>query len=216
MAADSVSNTLSVQVGTPTTEVPADPTLLNATVQAGPQVRLTWRDNATNETGFVVERSINGVDFVQIATPGPRNGTGNVAYVDTTVTAGNTYFYRVFAVNAIGRSVNPTNVDNAIVPAVPLAPTNFRVSVVNIPGPNYSATLTWQAVTNPTNFTIQRATNATFTRNRANFTVSGAARSLTQTINRNTTYYYRIRANDSISGSSAWTNALPFPIRTGP
>ncbi len=56
MAADSVSDTLPVTVGTATTTVPANPTLLTATVQAGPQVRLTWRDNATNETGFVVER----------------------------------------------------------------------------------------------------------------------------------------------------------------
>jgi len=87
---------------------------------------------------------------------------------------------------------------------------------VSAGGNNYRATLTWQAVTNPTNFTIERATNATFTRNRATFTPGGAARSLTQNVNRNTTYYYRIRANSNISGSSAWTNALPFPIRTGP
>jgi hypothetical protein len=223
MAADSVSSTLPVTVGVPTTAVPADPTLLTGTVLSGPRVRLTWRDNATNETGFAVERSINGVDFVQIATPGPRNGTGNVTYTDTTVTAGNTYFYRVWAVNAQGRSVNPTNVTSETVPAIPAAPTNFRVSVVDIPGPSYRATLTW-TYTPPlppapdplTNFTIQRATNATFSRGLSSSTVSGAARTLTQTINRNTTYYYRIRANNSTGGSSAWTNALPFPIRTGP
>ncbi|MGZ8463210.1 MAG: hypothetical protein ACXWWT_10245 [Candidatus Deferrimicrobiaceae bacterium] len=86
----------------------------------------------------------------------------------------------------------------------------------NNPNSNYTATLTWAAATNPTNFTIERATNATFTTGRATFTPSAAARSLTQTVTRNTTYYYRIRANSNISGSSAWANALPFPIRTGP
>jgi hypothetical protein len=220
MAADSVSNTLAVQVGTPTTAVPADPTLLNATVQAGPQVRLVWRDNATNETGFAVERCTGAgcTNFAQIALPGPRNGTGNVTYVDTTVTAGNTYFYRVFAVNAIGPSANPTNVDNAIVPAIPAVPTNFTVSVVKNPtGPNYTATLDWNPYSpNPTNFRIQRATNSTFTRNLNTVNPGGAVRSITQTLNRNTTYYYRIRANDNISGPSAWKNAQPFPIRTGP
>jgi len=35
-------------------------------------------------------------------------------------------------------------------------------------------------------------------------------------VSRNTVYYYRIRANNNISGSSAWVHALPFPIRTGP
>ncbi|MGZ8447560.1 MAG: hypothetical protein ACXWWM_07240 [Candidatus Deferrimicrobiaceae bacterium] len=190
-------------------------------------MRLVWRDNATNETGFVLERctvvppATACSNFAQLATTGPRNGTGNVpAYLDTTVTVGNTYFYRVWAVNAIGRSAAPTNATSAAVPAIPAVPTNFRVSAVKTnpsnPNSNYTATLTWGAATNPTNFTIERATNATFTRGRATFTPSAAARSLTQTISRNTTYYYRIRANSNISGSSAWANALPFPIRTGP
>jgi hypothetical protein len=226
MSADSVSNTLPVTVGVPTTNVPADPTLLNATVQAGPRVRLRWRDNATTpnpETGFAVERctvvppaTICG-NFAQIATPGPNTGTGNVTYFDTTVTPGNTYFYQVWAVNAVGRSLNPTNTDSAIVPAIPAAPTNFRVTVVKNPtGPNYTATLTWEAVPTPDSFTIQRATNSTFTRNLNTVNPGGAVRSLTQTLPPNRTFYFRIRANDDISGSSAWTNALPFPIRTGP
>ena len=62
------------------------PTNLTATLQAGPQVSLTWMDNATNETGFSVERSTDGVTFVQIATAPARNNTGNVTFVDTTVT----------------------------------------------------------------------------------------------------------------------------------
>jgi hypothetical protein len=223
MSADSVSNTFPIQVGTATTAVPANPTLLTATVQAGPQVRLTWRDNATNETGFAVERctvvapATTCSNFAQIAAPGPRNNTGNVTYVDTTVTTGNTYFYQVWAVNAVGRSASATNATSAVVPAIPAAPTNFSVAAVKNPtGPNYTATLTWQAVTNPTNFTIQRARNAAFTTGLASFTPAAAARSLTQTVAPNTTYYYRIRANNNISGSSGWTNALPFPIRTGP
>jgi predicted phage tail protein len=187
-------------------------------VQAGPQVRLTWRDNATNETGFAVERSTDGgATWTQIATPGPRNNTGNVAYVDTTVTAGNTYFYRVWAVNAIGRSVNPTNQTSAVVPAIPASPTNFRVSAgPKNPNGTYPLTLTWQAVTNPTNFTIQRARNSTFTTGLTSYTPGAAARTFTQNVQPNTTWYYRIRANNNIVGSSAWTNALPFPIRTGP
>ncbi len=94
MSADSVSNTASVSTSATAPTAPAAPTNLTATLQAGPQVSLTWRDNATNETGFVVERCHwnGGSTFAQIAAPGPRNNTGNVTYVDTTVTAGNTYF----------------------------------------------------------------------------------------------------------------------------
>jgi hypothetical protein len=225
MSADSVSNIATVNVGTPTGDVPADPTLLVTTVQAGPRVRLVWRDNATNETGFAIERctgagctAVPPAGFAQIATAPARTGTGNVpAFLDTTVTPGNTYYYRVFAVNAVGRSANPTNQTAAIIPAVPAAPTNFRVAAgaKNASG-TYPLTLTWSAVSNPTNFTIQRARNATFTTGRTSYTPAGAARSLIQNVNPNTTWYYRIRANNNISGSSAWTNALPFPIRVGP
>jgi hypothetical protein len=191
-------------------------------------VSLTWRDNAPNtnpESGFEVERctvvppatTCGGTDFAVIARPGPRNNTGNVTYLDTTVTVGNTYFYQVWAVNLNGRSAAPAGPTSAVVPAIPPVPTSFTVSAVKAGGNNYRATLTWTAVTNPpTNFTIQRATNSTFTRGLNTVNPGPAVRSITQTINRNTTYYYRIRANSNIGGSSAWRNALPFPIRTGP
>jgi predicted molibdopterin-dependent oxidoreductase YjgC len=102
------------------------------------------------------------------------------------------------------------------VPAIPAAPTEFKVSVKKASGPNYTATLMWTSAVDPTNFTIQRATNATFTTGLNTSTVAGNLRTATQTVTRNTTYYYSIRANNNVGGSSAWVNALPFPIRTGP
>ncbi len=99
---------------------------------------LTWRDNATNETGFVVERCTcehrhTCTNFAQIAAPGPRNNTGNVTYIDTTVTAGNTYVYRVCGgERSRARRLLLTNATTAVVPAIPAAPTNFTVSVVKV------------------------------------------------------------------------------------
>ena len=88
---------------------PAAPTTLTATyqfaaAQAAPQVSLTWRDNAKNESGFVIVRSVDGGAFVQIAAPAARNGTGNVTFVDTTVQLGHIYAYQVAAVNVAGSS----------------------------------------------------------------------------------------------------------------
>jgi spore coat protein U-like protein len=104
-----------------------------------------------------------------------------------------------------------------LVPAIPAAPASLKVAVVKANGNNYTATLVWTlAGAAPTNFTIQRATNLSFTTGLSTSTVAGGLTTVNQTVSKNTTYYYRIRANNNIGGSSAWTNALPFPIRTGP
>ena len=40
--------------------IPVDPTGLVATVQTDTTVKLDWIDNATNEAGYLVERSLDG------------------------------------------------------------------------------------------------------------------------------------------------------------
>ncbi|MDM7995876.1 MAG: hypothetical protein QUT30_09370 [Acidobacteriota bacterium] len=213
MSADSVSGTQTILVGAmPGT--PNAPTNLTATLQSGPQVSLTWRDNATNETGFAIYRCAGAgcTPSVQIATAGPRNNTGNVTYVDATVAAGNSYTYLVYAVNSAGQSA-PSNTASRTVPAVPEAPSSLTLTNTPANGQNSTMKLDWVLAVNPTNFTIQRAQNLDFTTGLSTFTVAGNLRTLTQTVRDNTVYYYRIRAN-SDGGSSAWTNAKPFPIRT--
>jgi FtsP/CotA-like multicopper oxidase with cupredoxin domain len=226
MSADSVSNATTAISTFAVATLPAAPTNLTATAQAGPKASLTWRDNANNESGFVVQRcsfvppELPCTVFAPIATPGPRNNTGSVTYIDATVTGGNSYLYRVAAVNAGGTSAFVTLATPLAIQAIPPAPPSFIVAVVRANGNNDTATLswTWPVTTPPTpdpaNFTIQRATNLSFTTGLTSFTPAGTARSLTQTVNRNTVYYYRIRANNNVGDSSAWTNALPFPILT--
>ncbi len=203
MAAESVSITIAVTVGA--TTAPAAPTVLAATGQAGPQVSLTWTDNATNETGFEVERctGLNCTDFARIAAPGPSANRGTVTYLDRTVAVGNSYSYRVRAMNGSTASAY-TNTASVSVVAVPAAPTGFTVALV---GATY--TFNWGTSANAANYTIQRATNATFTKGVASETVTAPpiSRSLTKG-----TYYYRIRANNAY-GSSAWTNGSPFPVQ---
>jgi hypothetical protein len=209
---------MSVTTGTAPTAPPTAPSNLVATLQAGPRVTLTWRDNANNEIGFSVERCTGAgcTGFAQIAVAPRRNNTGNTSYVDTTVTPGTTYRYRVAAINSAGTSAYATFANNVVVPAIPPAPTGLTVSAVKANGNNYTATLNWaHPGTSVSNFTIQRANNLSFTTGLSTFTAAAGARSLVQNVSRNTVYYYRIRANNSISGSSAWTNAIPFPIRTG-
>ena len=77
---------------------PLPPSNLVATGYSSSRIDLSWTDNANNETGFILERSGDGVgDWTQVATPAANATT----YNDTSATlvAGVTYFYRLRATN---------------------------------------------------------------------------------------------------------------------
>jgi len=89
--------------------VPAAPSQLTATPTSGTSIALVWVDNASDETGFKIERSANGVDWSQIDTV----GEGIEGYTDTGRTAGTQYYYRVRAYNDSGNS-SYSNVATAV------------------------------------------------------------------------------------------------------
>ncbi|MGG3466974.1 fibronectin type III domain-containing protein [Neobacillus pocheonensis] len=184
---------------------PAAPNNLNATLQAGPKVNLTWRDNASNETGFVVERSTNGGGYSVIAQPGARTSTGNVSYTDTTVLPGNSYSYRVKAMNGTVSS-NYSGTIQITVPKIPTAPTNLNVSAIR-GSTTDTITLTWNKPSGTiTSYMVQYATDAGFTQNVITSTVSNNAFIKTG-FTRNRTFYFRVQAVNQ-SGSSPWSSSV--------
>lgn len=72
-------------------------------------LELTWRDNATTEAAYEVERSADGTVFaaVQVLPPDAE------VWIDDTVEVGTQYWYRVRAVNEYGYS-DYSNVGTAI------------------------------------------------------------------------------------------------------
>lgn len=82
-------------------EIPQAPSELRVRKVTRNSVELQWRDNANNEQGFYVERSVDGaVTWTRIATLG-RNSK---KYTDKGLTSNTTYWYRVQAYNADGVS----------------------------------------------------------------------------------------------------------------
>jgi FtsP/CotA-like multicopper oxidase with cupredoxin domain len=183
-----------------TEAVPADPTDLVAEVLSATQVNLTWTDNATTETSFVIERSDNGGAFAQIATL----PADSVTFVDGTVVVPNSYTYRVAAVNGVG----PSGYSNEATADVftPPAPTNLSATNVLRTG----FTLNWQyPFTQPDGFEIQVSTNSSFTAIVQAFP-DVAADSTSLAINgliRNTRYYIRMRGFNAV-GVGPWSTTL--------
>ncbi|WP_406701299.1 choice-of-anchor D domain-containing protein [Singulisphaera sp. Ch08] len=73
------------------------PTILSATATSHDRIQLTWTDTFTNELGFKVERSADGMTgWTLVTTTGP----GATSYVDTGLLENARYWYRVSATNA--------------------------------------------------------------------------------------------------------------------
>ena len=84
------------------TGAPAAPSELAADGSAGSEVKLTFKDVATNEIRYTLERAADAAFATQkVVNFLPINATG---YTDPAVTKGNTYFYRLSAVNYEGQS----------------------------------------------------------------------------------------------------------------
>lgn len=83
--------------GTLHQDVPVTPSNLVATGTSTSEITVTWTDNSTNETGFIVERKAEGVsDYVQIAT----TSANATSYSDSGLDPSTIYSYRIVASNA--------------------------------------------------------------------------------------------------------------------
>ena len=78
---------------------PTPPSDLSAELFPKGKVNLTFQDNSTNETGFVVEQSLNGGAWTVVKNIKANRGIGTITCTLTGLRPGNDYDYQVRAVN---------------------------------------------------------------------------------------------------------------------
>ena len=106
--------------GTTLSLLPAAPQNLAATTASDTQINLQWNDVA-NETGFIVQKSLDGsTGWTEIGT----TAMGVTTFPAAGLTASTQYFFRVIAVNSAGDS-GPSNIANATTSAAPPAYTGL-------------------------------------------------------------------------------------------
>jgi hypothetical protein len=186
----------------PAPTVPAAPTGLSATAVSSSQINLAWTDNASNETGFRIERSTDGVGFSEIGVV----GANVMTYASTALSAATPYWYRVRAYNATGSSafVGPTSTSTMAAPQLqaPAAPTNLGATRQ----PN-RISLTWtDSSNNETGFSIERSPDGKVFSQIA--TVAQNIRTYVDTSPGSDKFvHYRVRAFNQ-AGNSAYSNVL--------
>jgi hypothetical protein len=96
----SISSAVAITVSNGNVTV-ADPSNLIAKTFSNSQIRLNWKDNSNNETGFTIELKTSATgSFAQVA----QVGAGVTSYTIAGLTPLTTYFVRVRAINATGTS----------------------------------------------------------------------------------------------------------------
>jgi hypothetical protein len=112
------STTFYIEVGTPSNDPPdGAPTNLQADAVSASEIALSWVDGSSNETGFRVERSLDGAtgwDEIAILPVGAQS------HSDQDLDPLTQYFYRVSAFNGVGSSAYASA--EATTPDVPPAP----------------------------------------------------------------------------------------------
>ena len=126
------------------------PSSLSAVASSATLINLSWQDNATNESGYIIQRSLNSSSgFSEIA----RTSVNSVAFSNTNLAAG-TYYYRVRGFRNRSGSIAYSSYSNiasatagtVVVDPAPVAPSisSFTANSSTISA-GQSITLSWSA-----------------------------------------------------------------------
>jgi fibronectin type 3 domain-containing protein len=193
---------------------PAAPSGLTATAASATQINLSWTNNATNQTGFKVERSTDNVTFTQIGT----TGAATTVYSDSSLAPTTLYYYRVRATNGAGDSAysNTSSATTLADTTPPTAPSNLTASASS----NSQINLSWTASTDNvgvTGYKIQRCQGSGCTTFAQIAAPPGTATIFSDTgLSASTSYSYEIVATDAAGNLSSPSNIASATTLIGP
>ena len=138
--------------------LPMNPIIVSLSIINDCNVRISYRDNSTNEQGFKITRFTANIGAATIATLGPHAGIP-ATYDDKTKLPADTYGYRIIAYNQKGNMVSNdkyievTSVCNPAMKFAPtvdalVVPTMQKQSVVPTMQKQSVEACVWQAATN--------------------------------------------------------------------
>ena len=188
---------------------PNAPTWISSWGDTSNTARVQWNDVSNNESGFIIERSLDNRGWTEVG----RVGSNVVSYTATGLNARTKYYFRVKSFNAAGTSTaspvedattqqGTTTVKPAVVTGVSVTASGAR-----------SATVRWNDVSNESGYRVQRSTN------NSNYSDVGTVSANVTTwgdnsLSASTRYYYRIQAYNSAGTSTSSVSNTTTPATT--
>jgi hypothetical protein len=172
------------------------PTQLAGSATSSRVIQLGWNESASDESGFELERSLDGTVWTRLATLPPNTR----AYTDSTGSPGATFLYRIRTCVADRRS-EWSEVARITTPdPIPNAPTGFALRTTG----SGEITVSWvDQSDNEIGFEIQR-TSGGLTFEVIAITPANATSFVNKSLKPRIGYAYRIRAVGK-TGASAWS-----------
>lgn len=190
---------------------PIAPTTLSAKTISSSQIDLTWKDNATNETSFVIERSTDGTKFSKIGEVGANQST----YSATNLSPATKYWFRVQSRNSQGGSDYSNSVQAITKDVIPANPISLIATAISW----QQIKLTWEDKSgNEVSFEIERSADGVSFSKIGN-TSANVILYQDNGLKELTKYYYRARATNDIGPSgytdvaNATTPKAPIPAK---
>jgi phosphodiesterase/alkaline phosphatase D-like protein len=182
--------------------IPADPVATAATGVTQTGFTANW-NTANGATGYRITIATDA------ACTTPVIGYNNISVGNVTtlavpdLTAGGTYYYRLRAYNTTGTSSSSNTITVALIPATPVASAASDQTET-------SFVANWATSVGATGYRITVATDAAFNNPIVGYSNVDLGNTTTTGVfglTAGTTYYYRLRANNS-SGTSAYSNTI--------
>ena len=181
--------------------IPAPPVASAATSVAQTSFVANWAAS-TGATNYFLDVSTSNT-FASFVSGYQNLSVGTVSNytVNTNLSVATTYYYRVRAVDASGTSTNSSTIS-----VLTLTATAVATAATSITQTSFVAN--WTSVSGASSYSIDVATDNAFTSIVYNNVNVGNLTSYTaNSLNSNTTYYYRVTANNA-TGSSPYSNII--------
>jgi uncharacterized protein YxeA len=178
---------------------PKAPTNLKATSLSASQIKLTWTDNSTDNTGFKIYRKVGSGSWTVLPTTPPANA---VSYTDNNASDNTSATAYSYYIKACKDALCSPNTNTAVVPYKPTGLTATAVSSSQV-------NLTWTDTSNnETGFQLYRKSGDCASPNSWSLVATKEANSTSHSnkgLSSGQTYSYRIRAY-SRSGSAPYAD----------